>query len=100
MRRKHDWFWFEFPLVEKVARILLTSHRQAKPKQTRNYFRHSTENRSVIMLNRNIMDNDTAGGLLAQPPSQGLSGDVMLGYEVAITLFKNTMQDGRHSNYD
>ena len=24
---KHDWFWFGFPLVEKVARVLLTNHR-------------------------------------------------------------------------
>ena len=40
------------------------------------------------MLNRNMMENDTAGGLLAQTPSQGHSGDVMFGYEVAIALFK------------
>ena len=26
MRPKHDWFWFGFPLVEKVARVLLTNH--------------------------------------------------------------------------
>ena len=38
-----------FPLIEKVARVLLTNHTEhsnAKPKQTRNYFRHSIENRS------------------------------------------------------
>ena len=27
VRPKHDWFWFGFPLVEKVARVLLTNHR-------------------------------------------------------------------------
>ena len=27
MRARHDWFWFSFSLVEKVARVLLTNHR-------------------------------------------------------------------------
>ena len=27
VRRKHDWFWFVFPLVKKVARVLSTDHR-------------------------------------------------------------------------
>ena len=27
VRARHDWFWFCFSLVEKVARILLTNHR-------------------------------------------------------------------------
>ena len=39
---KHDWFWFGFPLVEKMARTLPTN----QPKQTLNYFRHSIQNRS------------------------------------------------------
>ena len=29
VRRKHDWFWFGFPLVEKVARVLLTMQSQS-----------------------------------------------------------------------
>ena len=27
VRPYHDWFWFSFSLVEKVARVLLTNHR-------------------------------------------------------------------------
>ena len=47
VRARHDWFCFS--LVEKVARIMLANHRaKATPKQTRNYFRHSIENRSLI----------------------------------------------------
>ena len=50
MRVRHGWFWFCFLLVEKVARILflkpITERSKAKSKQTRNYFRHSIENRS------------------------------------------------------
>ena len=27
VRPCHDWFWFSFPLAEKVARVLLTNHK-------------------------------------------------------------------------
>ena len=27
VRPRHDWFWFSFSLVGKVARVLLTNHR-------------------------------------------------------------------------
>ena len=39
MQRKHDWFWFGFPLVEKVAQVLSQSvvmQNQSKHKITFN----------------------------------------------------------------
>ena len=41
--------WFYILLVEKVARVFrpITERTNAKPKPTRNYFRHSIENRSI-----------------------------------------------------
>ena len=32
VRPSHDWFWFSFSLVEKVARVLLTNHRAQQSK--------------------------------------------------------------------
>ena len=45
MRPCHDWFWFSFSLVEKVARVLSTVTNQLP-----NFFRHSIENHSNIFL--------------------------------------------------
>ena len=49
VRARHDWFCFCFSLVEKVGRVcqLITERSKEKPKQTRNFFRHSIENRST-----------------------------------------------------
>ena len=33
VRVRHDWFWFCFSLVEKVARILVTNHRAQQSKR-------------------------------------------------------------------
>ena len=41
MRASHIWFWFYFGLVEKVTLDFvkaITERRNAKPKQSRNYF--------------------------------------------------------------
>ena len=44
VRPSHDWFWFSFSLVEKVARVLLTNHR-AQQSQTKAITKlHSTLN--------------------------------------------------------
>ena len=32
VRSSHDWFWFSFSLVKKVARVLLTNHREQESK--------------------------------------------------------------------
>ena len=32
VRPSHDWFWFNFSLVDQVARVLLTNHRAQESK--------------------------------------------------------------------
>ena len=53
VQASHDWFWFYFSLVEKVARV--TKRINAKPTQLRNYFRHSIENRSTLTVSSMIL---------------------------------------------
>ena len=50
VRARLGWFSLCFSLVENVALIFLTNQRVVKqnPKQTRNYFRNSIENRPTI----------------------------------------------------
>ena len=47
MRPSHKWFWFVFPLVEKMARTLSTNHRTQESKREITF---DTELKSALKL--------------------------------------------------
>ena len=48
VRRGHDWFWFGFPLVEKVARVLLTNQSVVMQNQTKREITFDTQLKSAL----------------------------------------------------